>query len=127
MAHASRIAGFPLHPDHDALMSAADFWGAGLELELPTAAMNGGVYLRRCPQRGEWQLEARNAPTPSTAQIDVETDDLEAEAARLEELGARRVGHLRQHWWELELPAGQRIRVAMAPEAAHAGDAFRWG
>jgi hypothetical protein len=125
--HASRIAGFPLHPDRDALLQAVEFWGAGLELDLPTVETAAGAYLRRCAQRGEWQMEPRALPPPPVAQLDVETDDLEAEAARLEELGARRVGHLRQHWWELELPTGQRIRVAMAADAAQAGDAFRWG
>lgn len=127
MAHASRIAGFPLHPDHEAVHKAAEFWSAGLEFELPTTSANGSVYVRRCARRGDWLIEPQSLPPPVIAKLDVETDDIEAEVARLEDLGARRIAHLREHWWELELPTGQHIRVAIAPDAANAGDALRWG
>ncbi len=47
---------------------------------------------------------------PSRVHIDIETDDIDAEAARLEKLGARRVGHVRR-WWVMEAPSGHRFCV----------------
>lgn len=42
--------------------------------------------------------------------IDCETDDLDAEAARLEALGARRI-EFRKRWWLREAPTGQRFCI----------------
>jgi len=50
---------------------------------------------------------------PSRVHLDIETDDLDAEVARLEALGARRLGFV-QRWWVLEAPTGQRFCVVRA-------------
>ena len=47
---------------------------------------------------------------PSRVHIDIETDDVEAEAKRLESLGATRVAHIKT-WWVMEAPTGQRFCV----------------
>lgn len=41
----------------------------------------------------------------SRVHLDIHTDDLDAEVARLERLGARRIRQVRQ-WWIMEDPAG---------------------
>ncbi|WP_204064516.1 VOC family protein, partial [Planobispora siamensis] len=38
--------------------------------------------------------------------LDIHTDDLEAEVARLERLGAERVRKVEEHWWIMRDPAG---------------------
>ena len=42
---------------------------------------------------------------PSRVHLDIHTDDLEAEVARLERLGAERVRQV-NHWWIMRDPAG---------------------
>jgi hypothetical protein len=42
--------------------------------------------------------------------LDIESDDLEAEARRLESLGAKRVGPVK-HWIVMEAPTGQRFCI----------------
>ena len=42
--------------------------------------------------------------------LDIETDDLDAEAARLEGLGAKRIGFVKR-WWVMEAPTGQRFCI----------------
>lgn len=46
----------------------------------------------------------------ATIVIDCRTDDLEAEVARLEKLGAKRVAFVKR-WWVMEAPTGQRFCV----------------
>ena len=46
----------------------------------------------------------------SRAHLDIETDDVEAEVARLEALGATRVEQI-ETWWVMEAPTGQRFCV----------------
>ena len=52
-------------------------------------------------------------PLPEPKPIDVpgETDNLEAEAARLEALGAKRIAFVRDRWWVMEAPTGHRFCV----------------
>lgn len=42
--------------------------------------------------------------------LDIESDDIDAEAARLEKLGAKKIGFVK-HWWVMEAPTGQRFCV----------------
>jgi predicted enzyme related to lactoylglutathione lyase len=53
---------------------------------------------------------------PSRVHIDIETDDIEAEVARLEQLGARRVQFVKR-WWVMEAPTGQRFCVVRPQRA----------
>jgi hypothetical protein len=57
--------------------------------------------------------------------IDIETDDIEAEVARLEQLGARKVQKMRA-WWIMEAPTGQRFCVVGVKRTNFATTANRW-
>lgn len=46
----------------------------------------------------------------SRVHLDIETDDIEAEAIRLEALGAKRIAKVKT-WWVMEAPTGQRFCV----------------
>jgi hypothetical protein len=46
----------------------------------------------------------------SRIHLDIESDDVDAEAARLEALGARRIGKVKT-WWVMEAPTGQRFCI----------------
>jgi hypothetical protein len=63
---------------------------------------------------------------PSRVHLDIHTDDLEAEVARLERLGAERVREV-DGWWILRDPAGLVFCVvAREPGSLDDGNAQRW-
>jgi hypothetical protein len=55
-------------------------------------------------------IEVQRVDHDSRVHLDIETDDIEAEVARLERLGARRVARIKT-WWVCEAPTGQRFCV----------------
>jgi hypothetical protein len=57
--------------------------------------------------------------------LDIETDDIEAEVARLEKLGARRIEKVRS-WWVMQAPSGQRFCVVRPQRADFAAEANTW-
>jgi hypothetical protein len=62
---------------------------------------------------------------PSRIHLDIESDDLDAEVARLEALGARRLGFVKR-WWVLEAPTGQRFCVVNPQRGPIAGRFNVW-
>jgi hypothetical protein len=62
---------------------------------------------------------------PSRVHIDIETDDLDAEVARLEKLGATRVAFIKR-WWVMEAPTGQRFCVVRPQRPDFPSGANEW-
>jgi hypothetical protein len=56
-------------------------------------------------------VEIQRVEHESRVHIDIETDDIPAEVARLEKLGAKVANRL-QRWVVMEAPTGQRLRRA---------------
>ena len=61
----------------------------------------------------------------SRVHIDIESDDIEAEVARLEKLGAKRLKQI-ETWVVMEAPTGQRFCVVRAKRANFAKEANVW-
>jgi hypothetical protein len=61
----------------------------------------------------------------SRVHIDIETNDIEAEALRLEALGAKRVAHVKR-WWVMEAPTGQRFCVVSPQRPDFDEGAITW-
>ena len=58
--------------------------------------------------------------------LDIESDDIDAEAARLEALGAKRIGFVKR-WWVMEAPGGQRFCVIrMREDSSKTYSANEW-
>ena len=62
---------------------------------------------------------------PSRVHLDIETDDIPAEVARLERLGAKVVAEV-QTWVVMEAPTGQRFCVIREQTAGFAENAREW-
>ena len=62
---------------------------------------------------------------PSRVHIDIETDDIEAEAKRLERLGARKIKRF-PRWWVMEAPTGHRFCVVNPQRSTFDDGANRW-
>ena len=111
MAHRSRLAGFIIDCQTGELETAARFWSGALGLPVAESYVDGEAEyasLSRTP--ADLHIEVQKVEHPSRVHLDIEADDIDAEAARLEALGARKVGFVKR-WWVMEAPTGQRFCV----------------
>ena len=109
--HRSQLAGFIIDCHTDNLDGAASFWAQALGLEAvpeDDPAESAYVELRSRPE--EVHIEVQRVDHSSRLHLDIETDDIEAEVARLEGLGAKRISNIRR-WVVMEAPTGQRFCV----------------
>lgn len=111
MTHHSQLAGFIIDCNTPDLARAAEFWGRALHMDVQRwPAEEGDKYMRLVDPEGRLHIEVQKVEHPSRVHLDIESDDVEAEAARLESLGAKRVAQI-QTWWVMEAPTGQRFCV----------------
>ena len=122
MAHRSRLAGFIIDCRTDDLEGAARFWAAALGD--PQVRAPEGRYVRLDPQAG-LQVEVQQVEHESRVHLDIESDDIPAEVARLERLGATVVGKVRT-WVVMQAPTGQRFCVIRAQTADFEAKARSW-
>jgi hypothetical protein len=111
--HRSRLSGFIIDCQSDDLAGATAFWSAALGL-----APSGGdepTYNRLDGSPRDLEIEVQRVSHPSRVHLDIESDDVDAEVARLERLGARRVEKIKT-WWVMEAPTGQRFCVVRAKQ-----------
>lgn len=114
--HRSRLAGFIVDTqlagdDPDALARAATFWSGALGMA--DLGADGDAYRRLDASARDLVVEVQRVDHASRVHLDLETDDVDAEAARLEALGARRIAKVRT-WWVMEAPTGHRFCVVRA-------------
>lgn len=111
MAHRSRLAGFIIDSRSDDLDTTARFWSAALGLRVADPDSGGtGQYAEFAGVPGDLHVEVQKVDHPSRVHLDIETDDIDAEVARLEALGATRVAFVKR-WWVMQAPDGQRFCV----------------
>ena len=122
--HRSRLAGFIIDCRTEDLEAAATFWSAALGLDLGGAAADDPGYRRLASPTAPFHVEVQQVKHDSRVHLDIETDDLEAEAARLEALGAKRIGNVKR-WIVMEAPTGQRFCVVRGKPATLA-EANTW-
>ena len=124
--HRSRLAGFIIDCKTDDLERAAQFWSAALGYELkPKSEETSPLY--RCMLTDELGLhvEVQQVEHESRVHLDIETDDIEAEAQRLEALGAKRIGKVHT-WIVMEAPTGQRFCIVRPQNKQFAAQANVW-
>ncbi|WP_223619655.1 VOC family protein [Lysobacter sp. ESA13C] len=111
MAHRSRLAGFIIDCETGDLDAAANFWSGALGLaRVETYDDDGAQYAQLANGPAELHIEVQKVAHPSRVHLDIESDDLDAEAARLEALGAKRIAFVKR-WWVMEAPTGHRFCI----------------
>lgn len=109
--HKSKLAGFIIDCDTSDLAGAANFWSQALGMEPRTLpGEEGEKYVRLMDPHDELHIEVQRVSHPSRVHLDIETDDIEAEVARLQALGAKKVEYCKT-WCVMEAPTGQRFCV----------------
>ena len=109
---ARRLAGFMIDCQGKALARDRKFWSGALGLPvIDPDEGDEGRYALLGKGPGGWHIEVQCVEHASRLHLDIEADDIDAEAARLEALGAKRIGNPRGRWWVMESPTGQRFCV----------------
>ena len=123
--HKSRLAGFIIDCKTDDLDAAAAFWSAALGFPKRADRTDDPGYVALDARAAGLSVEVQAVDHPSRVHLDIETDDIEAEAARLEALGAKRVAKVRS-WWVMEAPTGQRFCIVRPQTDRFAEQATAW-
>ena len=127
MAHRSRLAGFIIDCDTDELDAAADFWSQALGCSVTdrNAGDDTAQYQMLGDTPGDLHIEVQKVSHPSRVHLDIEADDIDAEAERLEKLGAKKIAFVKR-WWVMEAPTGQRFCVVRMKHPERGAPAKEW-
>ncbi len=102
--------------------AASKFWAAALGLPVVDPDEGGdGRYALLSPGPGGIHVEVQSVTHPSRLHLDIEADDIDAEAEALEILGATRVANPHGRWWVMQAPTGHRFCLVRQRELEHAG------
>ena len=108
--HRSRLSTFVLDCKTPDLERAAEFWSRALGRRATPDADLDPAYRVLSSGAEEPLLLVQKVEHDSRIHVDIEADDLEAEARRLEALGARRIAFVKR-WFVMEAPTGQRFCI----------------
>ena len=107
--HHSRLSTFVIDCS-GGIEEAAKFWSAALGRPIVPESTSDSAYRELTTTPTDPILLVQAVDHPGRIHLDIESDDLEAEVARLEALGAKRIGFVKR-WWVMEAPTGQRFCV----------------
>ncbi len=120
--HKSRLCAFGIDCQDLPLAEAAAFWSVALGRAAKPA---DGNYQALEDRAGQPIVFVQRVDHPSRVHLDIETDDIEAEVARLEALGAKRLVKVHT-WWVMEAPTGHRFCVVRPQRGPLGDDANSW-
>ena len=109
MSHKSRLGCLVIDCQTDKLDEALSFWTGAFGYEASIDAEDERYAVLKTPD-GEARILLQAVEHPPRVHLDLETDDKEAEARRLEALGARRIGPVKR-WIVMEAPTGHRFCI----------------
>jgi len=108
--HKSRLAGFIIDCDTDDLPAAAAFWSAALGMRTQRLGAGEEKYVGLKGVTHGLHIEVQQVEHASRVHLDIEADDVDAEVARLELLGARCIERVKS-WCVMEAPTGQHFCI----------------
>jgi predicted enzyme related to lactoylglutathione lyase len=124
--HYSRLCAVLIDCKVDDVDEAAAFWAEALGRPVDrTHPMTRGNYRMLQTPADEPIVEIQRVEHDSRVHIDIETDDIPAEVARLEKLGAKVAKRL-ERWVVMEAPSGQRFCVVPVQRPGFPKNANRW-
>jgi hypothetical protein len=115
--HMSKLSTFVIDCQTDDLDAAASFWSRALRRGLRPPQEGDARYRDLVCGPSEPLLMIQRVEHEGRVHLDIESDDIDAEVARLEALGARRVERVRS-WVVMQAPTGQRFCVVRPQRAS---------
>ncbi len=124
--HRSRINGVLIDCNVDDIDAATRFWAEALgrSLDQDHPGTRGDYRMLETPP-GEISVQIQRVDHESRVHIDIETDDIPAEVARLEKLGAT-IDKRIERWVVMRAPTGQRFCVVRVQREGFPTDANTW-
>lgn len=123
--HKSRLSNLVIDCRTDDVDAAAAFWAAALGRQAEAGDGAADPYRLLAGPPDEMKILVQSVTHESRVHLDIETDDVEAEARRLEGLGARRVAKVNT-WWVMQAPTGQRFCIVRPQRADFEDKANVW-
>jgi predicted enzyme related to lactoylglutathione lyase len=125
--HRSRLCTLVLDCKVDDLAESARFWSAALGKPIASLDQDGdGRYAELETADDEPIILLQRVEHESRVHLDIESDDLDAEVARLEALGAKRIAFRHGRWWVLQAPSGHRFCVVKPQREAFGPHLNTW-
>ena len=124
--HRSRVNGILIDCKTDDIDSAARFWAEALgrPVDMAHPGSRGNYRMLETPP-DEPIVQVQRVGHESRVHVDIETDDIAAEVARLQKLGAEVVNRL-ERWVVMQAPTGQRFCVVRVQRPGFPKNANRW-
>ena len=124
--HRSRINGILIDCNVDDIQAAAQFWAEALGRPIdPEHPGTRGNYVMLETPPNEISVQIQRVDHESRIHLDIETDDIPAEVARLEKLGAI-VDTRKERWVVMRAPSGQRFCVVRVQRDGFPEGAVKW-
>lgn len=124
--HRSRINGILIDCNVEDIDAAARFWAEVLGRPIdPDHPGTRGDYVMLENRPNEIAVQIQRVDHESRIHLDIETDDIPAEVARLEKLGAA-VHKRLERWVVMQAPSGQRFCVVHVQRDGFEKDALTW-
>jgi hypothetical protein len=108
--HRSRLGNVVIDCQTDDLLSEAQFWSAALGYPLPRDLDVASNFIQLVTPAGDVQIIVQRVRHQARAHLDIETDSIDSEVARLERLGATVVSR-KNKWVVMQAPTGHRFCV----------------
>lgn len=124
--HHSRLCSLQIDCKVDDIDDGAWFWAAALGR--PVDMDHSGSrdkYRQLATPPDQLMIQLQRVDHESRVHLDIETDDIEAEVARLQNLGATIFKRL-DRWVVMQAPSGQRFCVVRVQRPGFAENANRW-
>jgi len=124
--HRSRINGILIDCNVEDIDAAAHFWAEALGRPVdPDHPGTRGDYRMLETPPGQISVQIQRVEHESRIHLDIETDDIPAEVARLQKLGAT-IDTQKERWVVMRAPSGQRFCVVRVQRDGFSGDANNW-
>ena len=124
--HRSRINGLLIDCNVEDIGAAAQFWAEtlGRPIDRDHPGTRGNYVMLETPP-DEISVQIQRVDHESRVHIDIETDDIPAEVARLEKLGAV-VDQRLERWVVMRAPSGQRFCIVRVQRDGWPNGATTW-
>jgi hypothetical protein len=108
--HRSRLSAILIDCDEASYERGVEFWSKALGRDRDPDQEPDERYMNLVDAPDQLRVSLQKVKEPSSFHLDIETDDVEAEVARLEKLGAVRKYKIRT-WWVMRAPSGHDFCV----------------
>ena len=124
--HRSRLCAMLIDCDTSDVDEAANYWSQALgrAVDLNHPGSRGNYRMLETPP-DEPIVQIQRVDHESRVHIDIETDDIPAEVARLQKLGAMVVDRL-ERWVVMQAPTGQRFCIVRVQRPGFSKNANAW-